>query len=118
MPQRKYDQNTLVLGQWNSICDVCGFKYKSGDLRERWDGLMVCRDDWEERHPSNFFRATPDDQTVPWTRHTDSEIGGTDVNGNSFPPTENTTQTDIGTQVDEDDDGSVDGTFGDNNRTL
>lgn len=23
MAQRKYNQNTLVLGQWNAICDVC-----------------------------------------------------------------------------------------------
>lgn len=118
MPTRTRPHNTLVLGEWIAICDVCGFRFHSGDLRERWDGMMVCRDDWEERHPSDFFRATPDDQTVPWTSPADSESGGTDVNGNTFPPAENTTQTDLGTQVDTNGDNIPDGTFGDNNGTL
>ena len=32
-------------------CQVCGFKTHSDDMRERWDGLLVCSEDWEERHP-------------------------------------------------------------------
>ena len=60
---------------WNAICDVCGFEFKSNQLRERWDGFMVCRDDWETRHPQEFVRAIKE-STIPWSRPeaTDTEI--------------------------------------------
>lgn len=57
-----------VPGSWNALCDVCGQKYKAGDMRRRWDGLMVCPKDWEPRHPQDFLRAVPDRQNVPWSR--------------------------------------------------
>jgi len=55
-------------GDWNAICDVCGFKFKASQLRKRWDNMRVCSDDWEERQPQDLLRARPDDQSVPWTR--------------------------------------------------
>jgi hypothetical protein len=118
MPFRTKNQNSYTHGSWNVICDVCGFKFKSDDIKKRWDGMMVCKEDWEPRHESDFYRAPKEDPSVPYTRSDSSEAGGTDIEGGSFPPTEDTTLTDIGTQVDEDDDGYVDGTFGTNNRTL
>lgn len=53
---------------WNAICDRCGFKFKATDLKQTWDGLMVCQDDWEPRHPQDFVRGVTDDQHVPWNR--------------------------------------------------
>lgn len=58
----------FLSGQWNAICDVCGQKYKSGEMKKRWDGLMVCPHDWETRHPQDFLRSMPDRQAVPWSR--------------------------------------------------
>jgi hypothetical protein len=55
-------------GSWNAICDVCGFKYKSHQLKMRWDGAMVCTQDWETRHPSDLIRVPSDDPSVPWSR--------------------------------------------------
>src|SRR3990167_10513331 len=55
-------------GDWNAICDVCGFKFKASQLRKRWDGLMVCDIDWESRHPQELIRPIPDDPKLPWTR--------------------------------------------------
>jgi len=55
-------------GQWNAICAVCGFKFKNTELSQRWDGLYVCRDDWEIRHPQEMIRPIPDQNQVPWTR--------------------------------------------------
>lgn len=46
----------LKLGDMNAVCDVCGFKYKMSQLRERWDGYLVCSEDWEPRHPRDFPR--------------------------------------------------------------
>lgn len=58
----------FVAGQWNAVCDVCAQKYKSSEMRKRWDGLMVCPRDWEPRHPQDFLRSVPDHQAVPWSR--------------------------------------------------
>ena len=82
-------------GSYNAICDVCGFEYKASELRERWDGLMVCKPDWEPRHESDFFRVKPEDPSVPWARpEPEDNITGTDVEGNSLHPAINTdTQT-------------------------
>lgn len=43
-----------------AICDVCGLRYLSSELSKRWDGLVVCEDDWESRHPQEFVRAVKD----------------------------------------------------------
>lgn len=61
-------RNYLLWGDWNAICDVCGFKFKASQMLKRWDGLMVCRQDWEPRHPQLDLRVRPDIPTVPWTR--------------------------------------------------
>lgn len=58
----------FVPGQWNAICDLCGRKYKSGELRSNWKKQMVCTRCWEPRHPQDFVRARPDNMQVPWSR--------------------------------------------------
>jgi len=62
------DQDYLKLGDYNAICDVCGFKFKASQLRRRWDGYMVCSVDYEERHPQDLIKIRPDRQAVPWAR--------------------------------------------------
>ena len=62
-------------GQWYAICDVCGFKFLSGQLRERWDGLMVDSACFETRHPQEFIKAVRE-STVPWT-----SVEGEGING-------------------------------------
>ncbi|MBL4591192.1 MAG: hypothetical protein JKY96_04465 [Phycisphaerales bacterium] len=57
-----------IVGDWNALCDVCGFKMKASKLKKRWDGLYVCIDDYEKRHPSDLFRVPKEDTTVPWVR--------------------------------------------------
>lgn len=61
-------RETAIPGDWNVICDVCGFKWKASQTLERWDGLRVCPYDWEPRHPHDFLRTKEDDQSVPFTR--------------------------------------------------
>lgn len=58
----------LRLGSWNAICDRCGRKFKAYQLRKTWDGLMVCEDDWETRHPQELLRTVKDTQKLPWTK--------------------------------------------------
>ena len=49
-------QNYFKSGCHNIWCDVCGFEFKSDQVRERWDGLIVCRDDYETDHPQKYIR--------------------------------------------------------------
>ena len=55
-------------GTWAAICDVCGFRFPSDKLKERWDGLKVCADDYETRHPQDFIRLREEQISPPWTR--------------------------------------------------
>lgn len=55
-------------GSFNLICDVCGKKVKADEAKHRWDGLIVCKDDWELRHPLDFIKARVDKITVPYSR--------------------------------------------------
>lgn len=55
-------------GSWNAICDVCGLRFKSSQMRKRWDGLMVDSACYETRHPQDFLRVRPEKIAVPWSR--------------------------------------------------
>ncbi len=62
-----------VRGQWKAVCDVCGQRFDNIDMQKRWDGLMVCKRDWEPRQPQDFVRAKVDIQSLPWTRPESTE---------------------------------------------
>jgi hypothetical protein len=60
-------------GSWNVLCDRCGFKYKSEQLRREWTGARTCHGGgtngcWEPRHPQDFVRGKKDKQSPPWVR--------------------------------------------------
>lgn len=64
---------TFEKGQWNALCDRCGFKFKARQLRLEWTGLRTCcgagtNDCWEERHPQESVRGQADRQAPPWAR--------------------------------------------------
>jgi hypothetical protein len=61
-------KNYYVSGSWNVTCDVCSKKIKASEAKKRWDGFIVCPDDYEERHPQDFVKARLDKITVPFTR--------------------------------------------------
>jgi hypothetical protein len=61
-------RNTFTSGQWNLICDSCGKKIKAGESRKRWDGLIVCSEDYEQRHSQDFVRARQDKISIPFSR--------------------------------------------------
>lgn len=67
-------RNSVEWGNWNAICDVCGFKFKASTMRKRWDGLMVCETDYELRHPQDFLRVRGDHPAVPWARPEAEEV--------------------------------------------
>lgn len=44
-------ENEFIHGDPWGICDRCGLKYRRKDLRREWTGAVVCKADWEIRHP-------------------------------------------------------------------
>jgi hypothetical protein len=70
------------LGTYNAICYVCGFRRKADEMLLRWDGVYVCKEDWEIRQPQDFVRpANQDPESLPWTQ---PEVPPTFVS--TFPP--------------------------------
>jgi len=71
--------NYFVSGDWNIICDVCGWKIKASDTKHRWDGRITCRKCWEPRHDADFIKARKVDGSggggsVPWTQPDPPEV--------------------------------------------
>jgi len=54
-------------GSWNIICDVCGVEFKSDQIKKRWDGLLVCKNDYENRNILDFTRVKPEMGSVPYS---------------------------------------------------
>lgn len=54
--------------QWNALCDRCGFKFKSFQLKKEWTGLMVCDPCWEPRHEQDLIKVPKEEEQIPWSR--------------------------------------------------
>lgn len=67
-------RNYYVSGGWNVICDSCGKKIKASDAKQRWDGLVVCPEDFEMRQPQDFVKARSDKITVPFSRPRPTDV--------------------------------------------
>lgn len=63
-------RNYFKSGEWNVFCMVCNRKIKSGQMLKRWDGLLVCPEDYDNRHPQDFLRARQERISVPFTSDT------------------------------------------------
>jgi hypothetical protein len=61
-------------GTWNALCDRCGFKHKSDELKKEWTGLMVCCGCYEPRHPQDLLRVRKEKTNVPWTRPEPTDV--------------------------------------------
>lgn len=64
-------ENVYVAGDYYLLCDVCGFKKRRSETLKRWDGAMVCREDYEERHPLDMIQPRADRQNVIDARFAD-----------------------------------------------
>lgn len=61
-------KNYFISGEWNVTCDICSKKIKAHEAKQRWDGFIVCPEDYEQRHPQDFVKAKTDKVSVPFTR--------------------------------------------------
>ena len=57
----RFASNKYALG----ISDRSGFAYPLRDMRKEWNGLLVGKDEWEEKHPPlHPLRVKPDAQAL------------------------------------------------------
>lgn len=61
-------------GSHNIICDVCGGKFKFHQVKKRWDGLVVCKDDFENDHPQKYIRVRESGLAVPVIRDRPEDV--------------------------------------------
>ena len=56
----------FATGKWAyGISDRSGFRYRLKDMRKEWNGLLVGKDEWEEKHPQlEPLRVPPDPQAI------------------------------------------------------
>lgn len=80
-------KNYFISGEWNVTCDVCSKKIKAHEARHRWDGFIVCAEDYETRHEQDFVRARQDKITVPFQRprHMPEYVVCTLTGGSAIP---------------------------------
>lgn len=62
------NQPAYIPGDFYRICDRCGSKMRASQTSRTWDGLYVCAEDFESRHPQDFVRGRKDVQSVPDAR--------------------------------------------------
>lgn len=53
-------------GSHNVICQRCQELRKQDEVMMEWTGVRVCAKCWEPRHPQDFVRGKPDNQSVPF----------------------------------------------------
>jgi hypothetical protein len=60
----------FATGKWAyGISDRSGFRYRLKDMRKEWNGLLVGKDEWEEKHPQlEPLRVPPDPQAIKGAR--------------------------------------------------
>lgn len=62
-------KDVFRIGDHAAICDACGAKFYASELKRRWDGMMVCRSDFEIKHPQLEIKSIPETKQVPpWVR--------------------------------------------------
>jgi Concanavalin A-like lectin/glucanases superfamily len=83
-----------------AYCDICGGKYKNDKLRKNWKNQWVCAEDYETRHPLDFYRPRNDSHILknPGNKDTSAitsiQLGAyeTDTNWYDASPTFTTTE--------------------------
>lgn len=59
-------RNYFKAGCWNVVCQVCGKQVKSDAIIKRWDGVLVCKEDYEPRNILDFVRSVTERSSIPF----------------------------------------------------
>lgn len=76
-------------GHW-VICDRTGMAIRAEDAKEEWTGSIVAKEEWEPRHPQDYYRARQEDTSpkgpIRPEPSTDTEITGLYIEGDYIDP--------------------------------
>lgn len=72
-----------VAGTYNAECDICGFVYKRSEMLKTWDNKLVCRTDYEPKHPQLTIRVRAERQSVSDARPDDMVVDDVGIQGAS-----------------------------------
>ncbi len=61
-------------GDWWVSCDSCQKQIRASEAKHRWDGFIVCSEDFEERHPQDFVRVKPEGNHIPFSRPEPADV--------------------------------------------
>ena len=60
------------------ICDVCDIKIRASESKVMWNNLVVCKYDYDRRHPQDYLvRGRNDRQMVEDSRTRPTDVFGT-----------------------------------------
>jgi len=62
-----------IAGDNWEVCDRCGQAFRAHAMKTQWDGLRVCKRDYEPRHPQDAVRSKPNEGEGASTGKTDDE---------------------------------------------
>ena len=68
-----------------AVCDSCGMEFRADKLQWRWDGALVCEDDWEPRHAQDYVRTKTDQIAATSNVRSEPEDQFVTVYGGSNP---------------------------------
>lgn len=71
-------RDRYVKGTHNALCDLCGFKFKRNEMRLNWKHQLVCREDYEQKHPQLTILPRYDRQAVRDARPRQGEVTNAD----------------------------------------
>lgn len=65
---------SYVSGDFKALCMRCGRLFKGSQLKQTWDGLWVCKEDWEPKHTQLLVTGVKDDQRPPFVFHSTDDL--------------------------------------------
>lgn len=74
----------IVTGKYdyNYTCPMCDRVIKWTDAKLRWDNKWVCKEDWEPRHPMDFYRTKNDAHILTQTNNDQQAVWSPVVTNN------------------------------------
>lgn len=63
-----------IPGEHWVLCDICNFAIRESQSLKTWNGLVVCPEDFEARHPQDLVRAIKDDTSPKGNIRSDENV--------------------------------------------
>lgn len=79
----------IKIGDWTAFCQVCGRKFFGSTLLTRWDNVLVCTDDYEEKNEADTPIIIQDVRNVPRVGTVDLPTNVINEQANPDDPMEN-----------------------------